>query len=209
MSRYLGPKCRLCRKEGEKLFLKGERCNSPKCPLEKKGPVPPGQHGTKRFVRKSSEYGLQLREKQKAKRIYQILEKPLKNYFIEAKKQRSATGKAFLRLLELRLDNVLFKLGFSPSRLAARQLVRYGHVLVDGQKVNIPSFRVKKENLITLGPKALKILEVKKMVEQKDFQTPSWLERKGGAGRILSLPSDEDLPKELDDQLIVEFYSRS
>ncbi|OQA93885.1 MAG: 30S ribosomal protein S4 [Microgenomates group bacterium ADurb.Bin219] len=209
MSRYLGPKCRLCRREGKKLFLKGARCSSPKCPLEKKGAVIPGQHGSRRFSGKSSEYSLQLREKQKAKRTYQVFEKQIKIYYEEAKKQKSATGKALLRLLETRLDNVLYRLGFSASRSSARQLIRHGHVTVDGKKVNIPSFLVKKDQLIGLDQKALKIVEVKKAVEDKDYKLPLWLERKAAVGKIIRLPDNDDLPTEIDDQLIVEFYSRA
>jgi len=209
MSRYLGPKCRLCRREGKKLFLKGVRCSSPKCPLEKKGAVIPGQHGSRKFGRKSSEYSLQLREKQKAKRTYQVFEKQIKTYYEEAKKQKAATGKALLRLLETRLDNVLYRLGFSASRSSARQLIRHGHVTVDGKKVNIPSFLVKKDQLVGLDQKALKIAEVKKAVEDKDYKLPLWLDRKAAIGKITRLPDNDDLPTEIDDQLIVEFYSRA
>lgn len=209
MGRYLGPKCRLCRREGKKLFLKGERCNSPKCPLEKKGAVPPGLHRTKRFVRKQSEFGKQLREKQKTKRIYGIFERQMRKYFNKARKERGATGKALLKLLESRLDNVILRLGFTYSRPAARQLIKHGFVQVEGKKVDIPSFLVKKDKVITLHPKALEIAEVKKALAEKDFKPPSWLERKGGAGRVVNLPKDDQLPSEIDDQLIVEFYSRA
>lgn len=207
MSRHLGPKCRLCRQEGRKLFLRGERCNSPKCPLEKKGAVPPGQHGLKRRE-KTSEYQEQLREKQKAKRIYGISEKQMKNYFKKARKEKAATGKALLGLLEQRLDNVIFRLGFVSSRVNARQIISHGFVLVDGKKVDIPSFQTKPGNVITLAPRALEIPKIKQALQDKDFKIPSWLERKGGAAKVLHLPSEKELPEEVNSQLIVEFYSR-
>jgi len=199
MSRYLGPKCRLCRREGKKLFLKGERCNSPKCPLEKKGAVPPGVHRTKSYVSKQSEFGKQLREKQKVKRIYGVSERQMKKYFKEARKEKAATGKALLRLLESRLDNVIYRLGFASSRAEARQLIKHGFFQVEGRKVDIPSFLVKKGDVISL---------TKKTQIEKAFEPPSWLERKGGAARVINLPKDDQLPSDIDDYLIVEFYSR-
>lgn len=208
MSKYLEPSCRLCRREGTKLFLKGSRCYSPKCPIEKKGAVPPGQHGARRGARRSSEFGEQLREKQKTKRIYGVREKQAKNLFKEARKDRSATGKAFLKLLERRLDNVVFRLGFTPSRKVARQIVNHRHVLVNGRKVNIASFRVKKGEVISLSTKATEIPVVKVCLDQKDYKLPSWLERKATVGKVIDLPADEDLPQEIDIQLIVEFYSK-
>ncbi len=209
MSRYLGPKCRLCRQEGVKLFLRGERCSSPKCPIERKGAVPPGQHGVRKYSSRRSDYGKQLREKQKIRKMYGILERQLKKYFEKARKEKEATGKALLRLLETRLDNVVFRLGFTSSRGSARQLIKHGHILVDNKKVDISSFLTKEGNVISFKPGALEILEVKKMLGQKDFQPPGWLERKAGVGRVAHLPKDEDLPQEIDEQLIVEFYSRA
>jgi len=208
MSRYLGPACRLCRREGSKLFLKGSRCYSPKCPIDKKGAVPPGQHGARRGGRRRSEFGEQLREKQKTKRIYNLNEKQLKNLFQEARKDRAATGKSLLKLLERRLDNVVFRLGFTPSRTVARQIVSHRHVLVNGRKVNIASFRVKKGDVISLASEATKVPVVKACLDQKDYKLPGWLERKAGAGRVLDFPAEEDIPQEIDAQLIVEFYSR-
>jgi len=199
MSRYLGPKCRLCRREGKKLFLKGERCNSPKCPLEKKGAVPPGVHGSHKFLGKQSGYGRQLREKQKVKRIYGILERQMKKYFEEARKEKEATGKALLRILESRLDNVVYRLGFASSRTQARQMIKHGLILVDGKRVDIPSFRVKGDQVISI---------TKQITPKKEVNLPPWLEVKGGAGRIINLPKDDQLPTEIDDYLIVEFYSR-
>lgn len=207
MSKYLGPKCRLCRKEEVKLFLRGNRCNSLKCPLEKKGAIPPGEHRVKGKT-KISGYKEQLREKQKAKNTYGISERQMKNYFTEAKKEKKETGKALLRLMESRLDNVVFRLGLAYSRAGARQLVSHRHILVNGKKVNIPSYRVKMGDIITLSPRAGEIPLVKKILAEKNFKSPSWLERKGGAGKILSLPVDEELPKEINESLIIEFYSR-
>lgn len=207
MSRYLGPKCRLCRKERTKLFLRGERCNSLKCPLEKKGAVPPGEHHVKTKA-KISGYKEQLREKQKTRNIYGVSERQMKNYFLKAKKEKSGTGKALLRLMESRLDNAVFRLGFAPSRATARQIISHRHVLVNGRKVNISSFKVRTGDVITFSSKLGEIPQIKQMQAQKDFKPPSWLERKGGAGKVLSLPSDEDLPNEINDQLIIEFYSR-
>lgn len=198
-------KCRLCRKEGVKLFLKGERCLSPSCPLEKKGAVPPGQHGLKR-KRKISDFGLRLREKQKAKRTYGILERQFRCYFREAKK-KGAT-QTFLTLLERRLDNVIYRLGFSPSRAMARQLISHGHVLVNNKKVDIHSYRVRKEEIISLDKKSQEMAIVQKLLADKKYRPPSWLERKGAVGKILRLPAKEDIEADINEQLIVEYYSR-
>jgi small subunit ribosomal protein S4 len=208
MAKYTQGKCRLCRREGVKLFLKGERCSSPKCPIEKKGAVPPGQHGQKR-ARRLSGYGLQLREKQKTKRIYGILEKPFRNYFKKAFKVRGEeTGKVLLQLLESRLDNVVYRLGFTPSRSVARQLVTHGLVLVEDKKVNIPSYQVKIGQTITLAKDALAIEPVKKALAEKGKKIPLWLQRKAIIGRIARLPEKEEIDSNISDQLIVEFYSR-
>jgi len=207
MARYKDAKCRLCRKEGAKLFLKGTRCFSPKCPIERRGGVPPGQHGQKGGKR-LSEYGLQLREKQKVKRLYGVLERQFRRYYREAAKVKEATGRALLQLLERRLDNVVYRLGFVPSRGVARQLVNHGHVLVDGKKVNIPSYRVKPEETISLDAKALNISEVKKALMEKDKVVPKWLKRKAAVGKIVSLPEREEIESDINEQLIVEFYSR-
>jgi len=207
MARYLDAKCRLCRREGVKLFLKGKRCLSPKCPIEKRGAVPPGAKG-KDAGRRTSEYGSQLREKQKAKRAYGILEKQFKRYFQKARKSKGETGGTLFRLLELRLDNVLYRLGFSPSRSVSRQLVSHGHVLVDGKKVNIPSYQVKVGQTITLSQKGLKNKEVQETLAQKNVIIPQWLERKGAVGHVKRLPNYEEIGGEIAEQQIVEFYSR-
>jgi len=200
-------KCRLCRTAGEKLFLKGERCFSPHCPLERKGAVPPGQHGA-RARRKTSDYGVRLREKQKIKRIYGISERQMKRYFSEARSAKSATGERILQILELRLDNVVYRLGFSPSRRLARQLVDHRHVLVDGKIVNIPSFLAKAGQVISLDGKSLTMVPVKSLVEKKDFALPTWLERKVSVGRVIRLPKREDIDTNVNEQLVVEYYSR-
>jgi len=207
MARYLDSKCRLCRREGTKLFLKGERCFSPKCPLEKKGAVAPGQHGLK-MRRRLSEYGVQLREKQKAKRTYGVLERQFRRYFKKAFKKRGVTGEALLQLLELRLDNVVYRLGLVPSRSVARQLVHHGHILVDGKKVDIPSYQVKPGQVINLNPKAMKIEVVKKSLAEKKKEIPSWLQKKAAVGKIIRLPTREEIGADIAEQLIVEYYSR-
>jgi small subunit ribosomal protein S4 len=209
MARYLKAKCRLCRAAGKKLFLKGERCYSPKCPLEKKGAVPPGQHGQKkRGGVRLSKYGEQLAEKQKLRRIYGILEKQFRRYFQEALKARGETGKTLLQLLERRLDNVVYRLGFAPSRSVARQLVRHGHILVNNKRVDIPSYQVRQGEIISLTPKALKIEFVKKALEEKERKVPSWLQRKAAVGKINRLPEREEIDLDINEDLIVEFYSK-
>lgn len=199
-------KCRLCRAAGGKLFLKGERCFS-KCPIDRKGAVLPGQHGAKKR-RKLSDYGVRLLEKQKLKRIYGVEEAQLKRYFGEARKVRGATGEALLQILESRLDNVVYRLGFAVSRRAARQLVSHKQVKVDDQVVNIPSFRVKPGQVISLDSKALEMIKVKVMLEKKDVEIPAWLERKGPAGKLIHLPKREEIDTDVSEQLIIEYYSR-
>lgn len=207
MARYTDAKCRLCRREGKKLFLKGKRCYLPKCPIDRKGAVPPGMRGTK--VRPhTSEYGLQLREKQKVKRIYGVLEKQFRNYFTEARKVKGMTGENFLSLLELRLDNAVFRLNLVPSRSVAKQLVSHGHVQVNNKEVNVPSFRVKADDVITISAKGLKIPQVSETFEEKSDIIPGWLERKAAVGLVKRLPKREEIDGDINEQLIVEFYSR-
>jgi len=207
MARYKDAKCRLCRREGVKLFLKGERCYSPKCPVERKGAVFPGQHGQKR-QRRLSDYGRQLREKQKTKRFYGILEKQFKNYFTKAVREKGNTGEKLLQLLESRLDNVIFRLSLTCSRSVARQLISHGHVLVEGKKVNIPSYLVKPGQVVALKPSGLKINEVKKSLADKDRKIPKWLTRKAAVGKMSRQPKREEIDLDVDESLIVEFYSR-
>lgn len=207
MARPTGPKCRLCRREALKLFLKGERCYTVKCPLDKKGAVPPGMHGIK-IKRKLSDYGKQLREKQKAKRTYELLEKQFKKYFTLASKDKAATADALFTLLERRLDNVIYRLGLTIDRTSARQLITHGHVLLNQEKHNIPSYLVKKGDIISLSKNSYQIQPVKKALEDKKPQVPTWLERQGPLGKVIAFPGKEDIDNNLNKQLIVEYYSR-
>ncbi|HEY1263240.1 MAG TPA: 30S ribosomal protein S4 [Terriglobales bacterium] len=209
MARYTDPVCRLCRREGIKLFLKGAKCFSDKCPIEKRN-FAPGQHGKDRKA-KVVGYGLQLREKQKAKRIYFTQEGQFRNYFEKAARSKGVTGEKLLQQLERRLDSVVLRLGVGMSRRQARQLVRHGHIAVNGRKVNIPSFQTSAGDEITVreGSRKLPILE-----QAKEFAAhqnmPSWLEvdRDNYKGRVLSLPKREDIQLPVNEQLIVELYSK-
>ncbi len=207
MARYTDAKCRLCRREGVKLFLKGERCYSPKCPIERKGAVPPGQHGPRRR-RRVSEYGQQLREKQKAKRLYGVLERQFRRYLDKAAKNPQATGEVLFQFLESRLDNIVYRLGLTPSRSVARQLVCHGHVYVNAKRVNIASYQVKPEDTIRLGDKGMKIVAVEKNWADRAKNTPKWLQRKGPVGKMVRLPKKDEMESAIDDKLIVEYYSR-
>jgi small subunit ribosomal protein S4 len=209
MATYHGARCRLCRRQGEKLFLKGQRCSTDKCAIERR-PYPPGQHGQRRR-RKSSDYGLQLREKQKAKAIYGVMERQFKNYYKEADRQRGVTGENLMRLLERRLDSIAYRLGFAPSRSAARELVIHGHVEVNGKKVDIPSYLIKVGDEIRVRERSQSNLEVRLSVDAKSgVGTVEWLELdpKKFMGRVLELPSREQIPSPVNEQLIVNFYSR-
>ncbi|MGA8432190.1 MAG: 30S ribosomal protein S4 [Candidatus Sulfotelmatobacter sp.] len=209
MARYTDAVCRLCRREGMKLFLKGAKCFSDKCPIEKRN-FAPGQHGKDRKT-KVVGYGLQLREKQKAKRIYFTQEGQFRNYFEKAARAKGVTGDLLLQQLERRLDNVVFRLGFAQSRRQARQLVRHGHVAVNGKKVNIPSFEVSAgyEIAIRENSKKLVVLELAKEFASHGT-SPSWLEvdRDAYKARVLSLPKREDIQLPVNEQLIVELYSK-
>lgn len=206
MARYKDAKCRLCRREGVKLFLKGERCYSGKCPIDKKGAVPPGQHGLKRKGR-ISDYCLQLREKQKAKRTFNVLESQFKKYFTKALKSKKETGVQLLRFLELRLDNVLFRGGLVFSRSIARQLIGHGFCLVDGKKVDIPSYQVKPGQVVAVNTKGLNLESVKKSLAAKQ-PAQKWLIRKAAVVKIERLPERDEMESNINEQLIVEFYSR-
>lgn len=208
MARYTGPVCRICRREGAKLFLKGDRCYSDKCAIDRRQ-YAPGQHGQSR--KKVSEYGIQLREKQKTRRIYGVLETQFRRYFAEADRQEGITGENLLRLLERRLDNVAYRLGFGGSRNEARQLVRHGHFLVNGKKVNIPSFLVKVGDVITVKESSKDTPRIKELIEQSGTKTPpAWLEldAEQAKGRIVALPTREDIDVPVQEHLIVELYSR-
>lgn len=200
MARYTGPKRRLSRREGLALFAKDAKA------LEKKGAIPPGQHGISRR-RRISEYGIQLREKQKAKRIFGLLEKQFKRYFEKASKVKGATGLALLQILETRLDNIVYKLNFTKSRAEARQLVSHGHVKVDGKKVNIPSFAVGVGQTIEISSQMRDNTQVKKSIEEGST-LPEWLMRKATVGKVLRIPKREEMEQSINEQLIVEYYSR-
>lgn len=200
MARYTGPKRRLSRREGLPLFAKDAK------PLERKGAVAPGMKSS-RFKRRLSDYGVQLREKQKAKRLYGLLERQFRKTFDDASKMKDATGETLLRLLETRLDNIIYRLGFTSSRLESRQIVSHGHVLVDNKKVNIPSFRVNIGSIVAIAPKFVHNTQVKRNLES-DITLPGWLERKGPAGKVLRIPQRDEMEQVINEQLIVEFYSR-
>jgi small subunit ribosomal protein S4 len=209
LARYTDAVCRLCRRDGMKLFLKGAKCFSEKCPIEKRN-FAPGQHGKDRKA-KIVGYGLQLREKQKAKRIFFVQEGQFRNYFEKASRAKGVTGEKLLQQLERRLDNVVLRLGFAQSRRQARQLVRHGHVQVNGRKVNIPSFQTSAGDEVAIRENSRKLV----MLEQaKEFaghqQMPTWLEvdRDNLKGRVLSLPKREDINLPINEQLIVELYSK-
>ena len=209
MARYIGPVCRLCRREGMKLFLKGERCYTEKCAIEKRNFVP-GQHGRTRKA-KIVGYGVQLREKQKVKRIYGVLEDQFRRYFEHAERTRGITGVTLLQLLERRLDNVAYRLGFATSRAAARQLVRHGHFTVNGRKVDIPSFAVRSGDTVAIrGTSQKNPTIVHAMEEVKGRGIPEWLAFDGGAlsGRVAQLPTREQINLPVQEQLIVELYSK-
>ncbi|MHB8218970.1 MAG: 30S ribosomal protein S4 [Acidimicrobiales bacterium] len=215
MARYTGPVCRLCRRERTKLFLKGERCYSLKCPVSEavtdrhSRAYPPGEHGRDR-MRQGSEYLSQLREKQKARRIYGLLEKQFRNLYEEANRQPGITGENLLRMLELRLDNVVFRAGWGASRRQARQFVRHGHILVNGRRVTIPSYRVRQGEKISLKAPSREMFAVRRNMDTLDRQTPPWLDS-GDAGfavEVLNPPLREHIDEPVREQLIVELYSK-
>ena len=208
MARYTGPVCRLCRREKMKLFLKGPKCDSMKCPIERR-PYPPGEHGRDRP--RESEYQIQLREKQKARRIYGVLEKQFRGYYEEANRRPGKTGENLLQILERRLDNVVYRAGFAHSRDMARQLVGHGHFLVNGKKVDIPSFLVTENDIIEVRPKSLEMTPfVIARAEAGSRPVPAWIEVISNRMRILvhSLPARQVIDTPVQEQLIVELYSK-
>lgn len=208
MARYTDAKCRLCRREGSKLYLKGDRCYTDKCAVARRA-YAPGQHGQGR--KKVSEYGLQLREKQKVRRIYGILEKQFRSYFGKAERQKGVTGENLLRLLELRLDNVVYRMGFGQSRAEARQLVGHGHFTINGKKVDIPSYQVKLDDLIAVKPGSKSTDKFKELAEDAASKTaPQWLSMNTEMmeARVVALPVREDIDLPIEEHLIVELYSR-
>ena len=208
MARYTGPSCRLCRREGSELFLKGERCYTDKCAIKRRS-YPPGQHGQGRI--KVSDYGVQLREKQKVRRIYGILENQFRGYFKMADRMKGVTGENLLFILERRLDNVAYRFGFATSRDEARQLVRHGHFTLNGRKVNIPSIQVKAGDVLQLREKSRKVAAISESLEGVVRRgIPQWLELEKDAfkGVVKALPVREDITMPIQEQLIVELYSK-
>ena len=208
MARYTGPVCRLCRRAGEKLFLKGERCLTPKCAVERR-PTPPGTANPRR--RKVSERGQQLREKQRARQIYGVLERQFRRYFAEAERRPGITGEILLQLLERRLDNVVYRMGLADSRAQARQLVNHGHFQVNGRRTDIPSFLVRANDVISLHPSSagneyFKV--VKENIQRKAIPTWISLDLTTLTGRVLTMPARSDIDIRINEQAIVEFYSR-
>jgi len=211
MARYSDAVCKLCRREGQKLFLKGERCLSPKCAIERRN-YPPGEHGKKAtFRRKVSDYGMQLREKQKARRIYGVMERQFRRYFREATRLPGLTGAMLLAMLERRLDNVVYRMGFADSRAQARQLVLHGHFDVNGRKTDVPSFNVNVGDVVTVRESSRGSVYFKDRTQiMEDSRIPAWLsiDLAGMRGSVVNEPSREDIEIPLNEQLIVEYYSR-
>lgn len=209
MARYTGAVCRQCRREGQKLFLKGDKCYGEKCPFVARGSVPPGQHGQGR--KKTSEYGIQLRAKQKAKRFYGVLENQFEKYFLIAEKQPGMAGENLLRILESRMDNAVYRLGFACSRKEARQLIIHNHFSVNGKKVNIPSYLLKAGDVIEIREKGRDSDKFKAVLESNASRpVPRWLESDKAkfTGKIIELPNREDIDLEVEEHLIVELYSK-
>lgn len=208
MARYTGAACKLCRREGEKLFLKGERCYTEKCAISKRA-YAPGQHGQRR--KKLSEYGIQLREKQKAKRFYGVLERQFRNYFEMAANRKGITGVNLLQILESRFDNVIYRLGFASSRAQSRQLVNHGHFNINGQKVDIASYLLKPGDLITITETSKKLTRFKNFVESLQSRPiPEWLslDTENIIGKVVKLPSREEIDLPIQEHLIIELYSK-
>jgi small subunit ribosomal protein S4 len=208
MARYTGSVCRLCRREGVKLYLKGDRCYTEKCAIDRRA-YAPGQHGQGR--KKVSEYGTQLREKQKARRVYGVLEKQFRRYYEEATRRKGITGETLLQILESRLDNVVYRLGFGASRPEARQLVKHGHILVNGSRVDIPSYLTKPGDVISFSEKSLESPRVKELLEVAESKAvPGWLERdlNTKSARIVRVPARDEIDVPVAEQMIVELYSR-
>lgn len=209
MARYINAVCRLCRREGEKLFLKGTKCSTEKCPVAKRA-YAPGQHGESKR-RKLSNYGLQLREKQKVKRMYGVLERQFRRYFKIASKSKGVTGKVLLQLLERRLDNVVFRLGLAISRPQARQIVRHNQICVNSKRVNIPSYLINKDDAVLVKTKDKAKAKIKENMElSKERSVPSWLEFNAAelGAKVIRLPEKEDIQQQIQEQLIVELYSK-
>jgi len=210
MARYTGPVCKLCRRQGEKLMLKGDRCFGPKCALEKRN-YPPGEQGSRRRQRRLSDRGLQLRGKQKVRYIYGVLERQFRGHFATAEKRPGLTGENLLQILETRLDNIVFRLGFADSRRQARQIVRHGHITINGRKTDIPSCQVKPDEVIAWKDTKTKSGIYKQMAETiADKEIPAWLslDAEKMTGKMLAYPTRSDIDATIEEQLVVEYYSR-
>ncbi|MEW6674657.1 MAG: 30S ribosomal protein S4 [Nitrospirota bacterium] len=208
MARYTEAQCRICRREGEKLFLKGDRCYTEKCAVERRR-YPPGQHGQGRG--KLSDYGIQLREKQKVRKTYGLLERQFRRYFHEAERRKGITGEILLQLLESRLDNVVYSMGFAPNRREARQLIAHGHFLVNGKKVNLPSYAVKAGDLVEVKESSRDIPEINNSILKIEHRgLPTWVEVDSAnfKGKVLHIPSRDEIQLPIQEQLIVELYSK-
>ena len=208
MARYIGALCRICRREGEKLFLKGDRCYTEKCAVERRK-YPPGQHG--QGFRKLSDYGIQLREKQKTRKMYGLLERQFRKYFFEAERKKGITGEVLLQLIEGRLDTIVFRMGFSPNRRRARQLIGHGHVIVNGREVSLPSFAVKEGDEVEIKQSSRDMPEiVDSMAKSEHRGIPAWVEVDGAnfRGKVLHIPSRDEMQLPVQEQLIVELYSK-
>jgi small subunit ribosomal protein S4 len=208
VARYIGALCRICRREGEKLFLKGDRCYTEKCAVERRK-YPPGQHG--QGYRKLSDYGFQLREKQKVRKIYGLLERQFRKYFYEAERRKGITGEVLLQLVESRLDNIIYRMGFAPNRRGARQLISHGHILVSGKEVNLPSYTVKEGDSVSIKESSRDIPEVVNSLSKVEHRgIPAWVEvdSVNFTGKVLHIPSRDEIQLPAHEQLIVEFYSK-
>lgn len=210
MARYNGPVCRLCRRQGSKLFLKGDRCYTDKCAVERR-PTEPGRSAQAKRIKKLTHYGIQLREKQKMRNMYGLLERQFHNLFKKAEQKHGVTGDNFIQFLERRLDNVIFRMGFTNSRTKARQIVSHSHILVNGKKVNIPSYMVDIDDVIEVKESSQNISDFKDLKQgETDINIPSWLDVDFNnlKGKVVKLPSKEDVDLPVDEKLVVEYYSR-
>jgi len=208
VARYIGALCRICRREGEKLFLKGDRCYTEKCAVERRK-YPPGQHG--QGHRKLSDYGFQLREKQKVRKTYGLLERQFRRYFYDAERKKGITGEVLLQLIESRLDNIVYRMGFAPNRRRARQLIGHGHILVNGKKVNLPSYAVKEGDLVEVKESSKDIPEIIDSLSRSEHRgIPAWVEVDVVTlkGKVLRIPSRDEIQLPVQEQLIVELYSK-
>jgi len=208
VARYIGALCRICRREGEKLFLKGDRCYTEKCAVERRK-YPPGQHG--QGYRKLSDYGFQLREKQKVRKTYGLLERQFRRYFYDAERKKGITGEVLLQLIESRLDNTVYRMGFAPNRRRARQLISHGHILVNGKKVNLPSYAVNEGDLVEVKESSKNIPEIVDSLSRSEHRgIPAWVEVDGVnlKGKVLRIPSRDEIQLPVQEQLIVELYSK-